>query len=91
MLSCPFCGASEADRFDLEGRRFVVFACAFTPAVDPTLSDEEIARELADAYRPGSEGPYFRSVCDRLHVYVTKGEGARTLGADPGPEPARGP
>lgn len=90
MLSCPFCGASESDRFDLEGRRFLVFACAFTPAVDPALSDEEIARELADAYRPGTEGTYFRSVCDRLHVYVTKGEGARTLGADPGPEPTRG-
>ena len=91
MLHCPFCGASEADRFDLEGRRFLVFSCAFTPAVDPALSDEEVARELADAYRPGGAGTYFRSVCDRLHVYVTKGEGARRLGADPRSEPTRGP
>lgn len=91
MLACPFCGASETDRFDLEGRRFIVFGCAFTPAVDPAATDEELARSLPEAYRRGSAGTYFRSMCDRLHVYVTKGEGARALGADVGTGRSSGP
>ena len=86
MLVCPFCGAAETDRFDLEGRRFVVFACTFTPEVDPAHSDEELARGLEAAYRRGSADGYFRSMCDRLHLYVTKGDGGRALrGADAGP------
>jgi hypothetical protein len=78
VLACPFCGAPETDRFDLEGRRFLVFGCMFTPEVEPTLRDAEIAKLLADRF--GSQGPaYFRRTCDRLHVYVTKGEGAKLL------------
>jgi hypothetical protein len=79
MLKCPFCGASETDRFDLEGRRFLVFACMFTPEVDPRLDEPGLEEHLASAYRPDGSGPYFRRMCDRLHLYVTKGEGARTL------------
>jgi hypothetical protein len=82
VLSCPFCGAPETDRLDLEGKRFLVFRCMFTPEVEPSLSDEEV-RALLSA-RFGTDGrEYFRGTCDRLHVYVTRGEGARVL--DPSP------
>ncbi len=78
MLACPFCGAPETDRIDLEGHRFLVFRCMFTPEVEPTLSDAEIADRLRTTF--GTEGAaYFRGTCDRLHVYVTKGEGAKVL------------
>jgi len=79
VLRCPFCGEPETDRFDLEGRRFLVFRCLFTPAVDPGLSDAELERHLATDYRPDGSGAYFRGMCDRLHLYVTKGAGARAL------------
>ena len=84
-LTCPFCGAPETDRLDLEGRRFLVFQCLFTPSVDPTLSDPQLAERLAHDYaEPGSA--YFRRMCDRLHLHVTRGETARVLGAvDPPP------
>ena len=91
MLACPFCGAPETDRFDLDGHRFLVFGCMFTPEVDPGLDEPALARHLASAYRPDGSGPYFRHMCDRLHRYVTKGEGARALhergpaGGDPPP------
>jgi hypothetical protein len=85
VLSCPFCGAPETDRFDLEGRRFLVFRCLFSPAVDPALSDEELARRLTTDYGRDGAG-YVRATCDRLHLYVTKGEGARALGAEPRPQ-----
>ncbi len=50
----------------------------FTPEVEPTLSDTEIADRLRTTF--GTEGAaYFRGTCDRLHVYVTKGEGAKVL------------
>jgi hypothetical protein len=81
-LRCPFCGAAESERFVLEGRRFLVFPCQFTPEFDPALEDAELARRLAAEFGPGRPG-YFRRTCDRLHLYVTKGEGARTLGAPP--------
>jgi hypothetical protein len=81
VLRCPFCGAEETDRFDLEGQRFLVFACMFTPAVDPGLGEPELERQLATAYRPDGSGAYFRRTCDRLHLYVTRGAGARALGA----------
>ena len=84
MLACPFCGAPETDRFDLEGQRFLVFKCLFSPAVDPRMSDEEVAHHLDTVYRDGSGGGYFRTMCDRLHLYVTKGEGARALRAGEG-------
>ena len=80
MLSCPFCGLPETARLDLEGRRFLVFACQFTPEVDPALTDAEIEDRLKSVF--GAEGEaYFRKTCDALHVYVAKGEGARFLTA----------
>jgi hypothetical protein len=87
VLACPFCGAAETDRIDLEGRRFLVFRCMFTPQVDPALTDSEIAERLASAFAPQGRD-YFRGTCDTLHVYVTKGDGARILKGETGP---RGP
>ena len=78
MLACPFCGAPETDRLSVEGRRFVVFRCLFTPEVDPALSDEEIAAGLVRSFGTDGRG-FFRGTCDRLHVYVTKGAGGRAL------------
>jgi hypothetical protein len=84
VLSCPFCGRPETARFDLEGRRFLVFECQFTPEVEPTLTDAEIEERLVRTF--GSQGgTYFRRTCDALHVYVAKGEGARLLTAPRGP------
>jgi len=78
VLDCPFCGAPETERIDLEGRRFLVFRCMFTPEVEPSLTDAEIAQRLVATFgRSGTE--FFRGTCDRLHVYVTKGGGAREL------------
>jgi hypothetical protein len=78
VLVCPFCGAAESDRFVIEGRRFLVFRCMFSPEVDPALSDTEIDQRLRERFGTHG-GAYFRSTCDRLHVYVTKGEGAKIL------------
>lgn len=78
MLSCPFCGAPETERIDLEGSRFLVFRCMFTPEVDPALSDAEISERLVARFGPDGR-EFFRGTCDRLHVYVTKGDGARLL------------
>jgi len=78
VLNCPFCGAEKTDRFELDGATFLVFRCMFTPRVDPALSDGEIAEALARAYADRAPS-YFQGMCDRLHLYVTKGEGARTL------------
>ena len=87
MLHCPFCGAPETDRFDLDGRRFLVFRCVFTPEVDPRRTDAELAEDLVRDYREGGGG-YFRQMCDRLHLYVTKGDGGRALTASaPADEP----
>jgi hypothetical protein len=80
MLQCPFCGSPETDRVDIEGKRFVVFRCMFTPEVDPAMSDEAVAAVLANAH-PDGGSPYFRGMCDRLHLYVTAGEGGRRLTA----------
>ncbi len=79
MPTCPFCGAPETDRFELEGRRFLVFACMFTPAVDPRLDETELTEHLARTYRRDAAGPYFRSTCDRLHRYVTRGDVAEAM------------
>ena len=95
MAHCPFCDAPETDRFDLEGRRFVVFGCMFTPEVDPAWDDAELERRLRTAYPADGSGAYFRRRCDRLHLYVTAGPGGRTLqgerdgssGAPPRDEP----
>ncbi|MCI4321899.1 MAG: hypothetical protein L3K18_06055 [Thermoplasmata archaeon] len=78
MLHCPFCGAPESDRIEIEGRRFVVFPCVFTPELDASLSEEEAQRRL-DETSPGGGGPYFRKMCDRLHLYVTAGAGGDRL------------
>ena len=78
MLSCPFCGAPETERLDVEGARFLVFGCMFTPRVDPGLSDLEIMDRLRAAVGTDANR-YLRGTCDALHVYVTKGEGARFL------------
>lgn len=86
MLACPFCGAEETARIDLEGKRFLVFRCMFTPEVEPGLTDPEVADRLRATF--GASGrDYFRGTCDRLHVYVTRGEGARVLD----PSARRGP
>jgi hypothetical protein len=88
-LTCPFCGAPETDRFSIEGHRFFVFRCLFSPEVEEGLTDDEVVERLR-AF--AAQGPaYFRGTCDRLHVYVTKGAGAHELGADRTPgEPTRG-
>jgi hypothetical protein len=81
VLRCPFCGAEETDRFDLAGERFLVFACAFAPRVDPALSEEELRAELARSYPAEGQSRYFRGMCDRLHLYVLRegrAEGAAT-------------
>ncbi|HYK93151.1 MAG TPA: hypothetical protein VEY07_03810 [Thermoplasmata archaeon] len=82
MLRCPFCGSPETDRIDLDGKRFLVFRCLFTPEVDPRWDDARLASELATSYG-GSGSAYFRGMCDRLHLYVTKGPGAAELTGDP--------
>ncbi len=84
MLSCPFCDAPETDRFELEGHRYLVFRCLFTPEIDPRLTDRELAERLRADYAPGSASGHFRSMCDRLHLYVTQGDGARALTSDRG-------
>jgi hypothetical protein len=50
----------------------------FTPEVDPSLSDAEIGELLTGQFGTDGRG-YFRGTCDRLHVYVTRGEGAQIL------------
>lgn len=84
MPTCPFCGAAETARIDLEGRRFLVFACMFTPQVDPTWDEPTLAAHLAQDF--GADGSsYFRRACDRLHLYVTRGPAAQELGAPAAP------
>jgi hypothetical protein len=78
VLNCPFCGAPETERLEVEGARFLVFGCMFTPRVEPGLSDSEITERLRAAVGTDANR-YFRGTCDALHVYVTKGEGARFL------------
>lgn len=68
---CPFCGAEETDRVDLEGRRFLVFACLFTPEVDPALGEDELRAHLQSACS-GPAPAYFQGICDRLHRVVTR-------------------
>jgi hypothetical protein len=75
---CPFCGGPETDRIEIDGRRFLVFGCLFTPEVDVAMDEVRLAEHLARSYRPG-DSTYFRGMCDRLHLYVTKGPGARAL------------
>lgn len=84
MLRCPFCGSAETDRLTLEGRRFVVFGCMFTPEVSLGATEPEMAAAIRAAHPPDGGTAYFRGTCDRLHLFVAKGEGARVLlGAPP--------
>ncbi len=84
MLRCPFCGSAESDRFEVEGRRFVVFGCMFSPEVGAAADDEELAAAIRAAHPPEGGAAHFRATCDRLHLFVAKGEGARVLlGAAP--------
>ena len=78
MQHCPFCGAPESDRVDLEGHRVLVFRCMFSPTVDSTWSEETLRSHLTEAYA-GQGGSFFRNTCDRLHLFVVQGEGAREL------------
>jgi hypothetical protein len=78
VQQCPFCGAPETDRIDLEGSRYLVFRCMFTPRVDPRLDEAALSQHLSGSFT-GPSAEYFRGVCDRLHLHVTKGEGARVL------------
>ncbi|MGC2035535.1 MAG: hypothetical protein WA761_08860 [Thermoplasmata archaeon] len=78
MQKCPFCGGRETERLTIEGQRFLIFECMFTPQVDARWSEAELADHLTADY--GQDGrAYFRGMCDRLHLYVVKGEGARRL------------
>ncbi len=79
MQTCPFCGAPETDRIEIDGHRFLVFGCMFTPAIDAAGTEEEITEEIGKYARPGTSKVYFRGMCDRLHLFVAKGEGARVL------------
>ena len=81
MLRCPFCGSEETDRIDLDGRRFLVFGCMFTPEVDPHLDDPALAAFLAARFAAATAPAYFRRMCDRMHLFVTAGAGGRALGA----------
>lgn len=78
LQRCPFCGALESDRFTLEGQRFLVFPCHFSPEIDPRLSEEELSHWLPATFQVGG-GAYFRGMCDKLHLYVVKGRGAHEL------------
>ncbi|NNN16814.1 MAG: hypothetical protein HKL79_00385 [Thermoplasmata archaeon] len=84
MLTCPFCGAAESDRIDIEGRRFVVFPCMFTPAIDPQMPESALPDYLRTEY--GRQGPqYFRSMCDRLHLAVVREPASEGATKDGGP------
>jgi len=82
VLNCPFCGAPETERLDIEGSRYLIFRCMFTPRIEAGLTDPEIAERLARIVGPDRTA-FFRRTCDALHVYVTKGEGARVLTGRP--------
>jgi hypothetical protein len=88
-VRCPFCGASITDRFELEGHRFLVFACMFTPEVAPEVAEADLEAHLRGRYAASGPSGYFRGMCDRLHFFVTKGAGARALNA-PADEGASG-
>jgi hypothetical protein len=75
VQSCPFCGSPETDRLDLDGQRVLVFRCMFSPVVDPGLSEPELAAFLRGSFGTGEGRAYFRSMCDRLHLFVVKGDG----------------
>lgn len=82
MLTCPFCGAAESDRIDVEEQRFVVFPCMFTAAIDPKLPEADLPGYLQSEYgQRGSQ--YFRGMCDRLHLVVAREPSADTSAGQP--------
>ncbi|MCI4323548.1 MAG: hypothetical protein L3K03_05955 [Thermoplasmata archaeon] len=90
MARCPFCGAAETDRVSVEGLRYIVFACMFTPQVNPSIPEEQIEGHLRATY--GTTGDvYFRRQCDLMHLFVTKGAGGRVLTRADAPEPTTVP
>jgi hypothetical protein len=90
MAQCPFCGAAETDRVSVEGLRYIVFACMFTPQVSPSIPEEQIERHLRETY--GTVGEvYFRRQCDLMHLFVTKGAGGRVLTGVDAAEPSTAP
>ncbi|MGA7923654.1 MAG: hypothetical protein WCA77_06730 [Thermoplasmata archaeon] len=82
MATCPFCGSPETDRIVMDGERFLVFRCMFTPRVGLYVPDSELDRYLRDHFGADGTG-YFRGMCDRLHLFVTKGAGGQLLTAPP--------
>ncbi len=50
----------------------------FSPTVDPAWSEEALGQHLRETYS-GASGAYFRGMCDRLHLFVVQGDGAREL------------
>lgn len=91
MLTCPFCGAPETDRIDVEGRRCLVFACMFSPVVDPSLGEAALAAHLAATFPAERGGAYFRATCDRLHYFMTAGPGGKALLGDAAGDPPASP
>lgn len=73
-LLCPFCGAAEAERLEVEEKLVVIFPCMFSPLLDLSVPEEGRQAALADYAKEGSG--YFQKQCDRLHYFVTKGAGA---------------
>ncbi len=91
MQRCPVCGRDESERFELEGRWFVVFPCQFTLEAEPGTSEERLTEQL-EAARPKAGQSPFQPTCDRLHLYVTKGAGASALRPEQrGRAPSAGP
>ena len=86
MLACPFCQVPETERITVDGRTFVIFRCLFTPEIDPRLDDDALRAQFQREYGEAGSA-YFRRMCDRLHLYVTKGKGAEALGAPPASSP----
>lgn len=82
MARCPFCGSPETDRIVMEGERFLVFRCMFTPRVDGSIPDDALDAYLRTHFGADGSG-YFRGMCDRLHLYVTKGAGGQVLTSRP--------
>ncbi|MCI4320379.1 MAG: hypothetical protein L3J87_02830 [Thermoplasmata archaeon] len=78
-VQCPFCGAPETERINMEGHRFLVFSCMFTPEVDPALDESALPQHLAKEYGPNGN-TYFRRQCDRLHLVVTRPPGGGSHG-----------
>ncbi len=74
----------------MDGERFLVFRCMFTPRVELRVPDEELDLYLREHFGADGTG-YFRGMCDRLHLYVTKGAGGQILTTRPDTDPGASP